>query len=127
MVWIHLRKERFPNQPNVKLSPKADGPFKIVQKNNDNAYKVELSGTYGISATINFTKFHHIWTMKHNLTRGRVLSNPRRTIRTNQAIIHEPLHCIKPLILTLNHLAINFDKLPLLQVVFQSSRPLGLV
>ncbi|GKV26633.1 hypothetical protein SLEP1_g35898 [Rubroshorea leprosula] len=25
-VWIHLRKERFPNQPNAKLSPRADGP-----------------------------------------------------------------------------------------------------
>jgi len=35
------------------LSPRADGPFKIVQKINDNAYKVELSGTYGVSATFN--------------------------------------------------------------------------
>lgn len=53
LVWIHLRKERFPNQPNAKLSPRADGPFKIVQKINDNAYKVELPGTYGVSATFN--------------------------------------------------------------------------
>jgi len=35
------------------LSPRADGPFKIVQKINDNAYKVELPGTYGVSATFN--------------------------------------------------------------------------
>jgi hypothetical protein len=53
LVWIHLRKERFPNQPNAKLSPRADGPFKIVQKINDNAYKVELPGSYGVSATFN--------------------------------------------------------------------------
>jgi len=53
LVWIHLRKERFPKQPNAKLSPRADGPFKIVQKINDNAYKVELPGTYGVSATFN--------------------------------------------------------------------------
>jgi hypothetical protein len=53
LVWIHLRKERFPKQPNAKLSPRADGPFKIVQKINDNAYKVELPGSYGVSATFN--------------------------------------------------------------------------
>ena len=53
LVWIHLRKERFPKQPNAKLSPRADGPFKIVHKINDNAYKVELPGTYGVSATFN--------------------------------------------------------------------------
>jgi ribosomal protein L21E len=53
LVWIHLRKERFPTQAKSKLSPRADGPFKIVQKINDNAYKVELPGTYGVSATFN--------------------------------------------------------------------------
>lgn len=53
MVWIHLRKERFPNQPNAKLSPRADGPFKIVQKINDNANKVELPGSYSIFAAFN--------------------------------------------------------------------------
>ncbi|XP_054782774.1 uncharacterized protein LOC129290094 [Prosopis cineraria] len=53
LVWIHLRKERFPKQPNTKLSPRADGPFKIVQRINNNAYKVELPGSYGVSATFN--------------------------------------------------------------------------
>ena len=53
LVWIHLRKERFPKQPNSKLSPRADGPFKVVQKINNNAYKVELPGAYGVSATFN--------------------------------------------------------------------------
>jgi hypothetical protein len=48
-----LRKERFPTQTKSKLSPRADGPFKIVQKINDNAYKVELPGTYGVSTTFN--------------------------------------------------------------------------
>ncbi|GKV20583.1 hypothetical protein SLEP1_g30682 [Rubroshorea leprosula] len=52
-VWIHLRKERFPNRPNVKLSPRADGPFQIVEKFNDNAYKIKLPGDYGVSATFN--------------------------------------------------------------------------
>ena len=53
LVWIHLRKERFPKQTNAKLSPRADGPFRIVQKINDNAYKIELPGSYGVSATFN--------------------------------------------------------------------------
>lgn len=47
-VWIHLRKERFP-----KLQARRDGPFTIVQKINDNAYKVELPGDYGVAATFN--------------------------------------------------------------------------
>ena len=53
LVWIHLRKERFPNKPNDKLSPRADGPFRVTQKINDNAYKIELPGDYGVSATFN--------------------------------------------------------------------------
>jgi len=35
------------------LSPRVYGPFKIVQKINDNAYKVEFPGTYGVSTTFN--------------------------------------------------------------------------
>ncbi|XP_074570594.1 uncharacterized protein LOC141827268 [Curcuma longa] len=53
LVWIHLRKERFPNRKFAKLQPRADGPFKIVQKINDNAYKLKLPGDYGVSATFN--------------------------------------------------------------------------
>ncbi|GKV33824.1 hypothetical protein SLEP1_g42275 [Rubroshorea leprosula] len=52
-VWIHLRKERFPNRPNVKLSPRADGPFQIVEKINDNAYKIKLPSDYEVFATFN--------------------------------------------------------------------------
>ena len=32
LVWIHLRKERFPNRKYAKLQPRADGPFKIVKE-----------------------------------------------------------------------------------------------
>lgn len=52
LVWVHLRKERFPLKRNSKLSPRSDDPFKILAKVNDNAYKVELSGVI-ISATFN--------------------------------------------------------------------------
>nr|GEY69006.1 hypothetical protein [Tanacetum cinerariifolium] len=37
----------------VKLHPRADGSFRILKKINDNAYKVELPGHYGVSDTFN--------------------------------------------------------------------------
>ncbi|KAL6140474.1 hypothetical protein ACLB2K_058776 [Fragaria x ananassa] len=53
LVWIHLRKERFPTRRYGKLKPRADGPFKVIQHINDNAYKIELPGNYGVQATFN--------------------------------------------------------------------------
>ena len=53
LVWIHLRKERFPNKRFVKLQLRAEGPFKIIQKINDNACKIELLGDYRVSTTFN--------------------------------------------------------------------------
>ena len=53
LVWIYLRKERFPNRRFAKFQPRADGPFKIIKKINANAYNVELPGTHGVSATFN--------------------------------------------------------------------------
>jgi len=32
LVWLHLRKERFPNIRKSKLSPRGDGPFQIIKK-----------------------------------------------------------------------------------------------
>ena len=37
----------------MKLQPLADEPFKIIQKINDNAYKVELLADYEVSITFN--------------------------------------------------------------------------
>jgi hypothetical protein len=36
-----------------KLQPRGDGPFQILERINDNAYKVDLPGEYGVSATFN--------------------------------------------------------------------------
>ena len=52
-VWIHLRKERFPNRNFPKLQRRANGPFKVLQRIGENAYKIELPGDYGVSTTFN--------------------------------------------------------------------------
>ncbi|KAL4282280.1 hypothetical protein GQ457_03G017080 [Hibiscus cannabinus] len=52
-VWVHFRKERFPAQRSSKLLPRGDGPFQVVAKVNENAYKLDLPGEYNVSATFN--------------------------------------------------------------------------
>jgi hypothetical protein len=47
LVWLHLRKERFFDLRKSKLMSLADGPFKILDKINDNAYKLELLLEFG--------------------------------------------------------------------------------
>jgi hypothetical protein len=53
MVWVHLRKECFPKKCKSKLLPRGDGRFKVLAKINDNAYKIDLPGDYGVSPTFN--------------------------------------------------------------------------
>ncbi|XP_072076494.1 uncharacterized protein [Arachis hypogaea] len=42
LIWVHLRKERFPTQRKSKLDPRGDGPFQVLERVNDNAYKIDL-------------------------------------------------------------------------------------
>ncbi len=54
LVWLHLRKDRFPDLRKSKLMPRAAGPFKVLEKMNDNAYKLELPIDFGtVSPTFN--------------------------------------------------------------------------
>ena len=53
MVWLHLRKDRFPELRKSKLMPRADGPFKVLQRINENAYKLDLPADFGVSPTFN--------------------------------------------------------------------------
>jgi len=48
LVWIHLRKERFPSKCKSELMPRSDGPFEIIVKISPTAYKVDLPGEYGV-------------------------------------------------------------------------------
>ncbi|WVZ81405.1 hypothetical protein U9M48_028785 [Paspalum notatum var. saurae] len=45
--------DRFPDLRKSKLIPRADGPFKITEKINDNAYKLELPPKFRVSPTFN--------------------------------------------------------------------------
>jgi hypothetical protein len=55
LVCLHLRKERFPDLRKSKLMFHVDGPFKILEKINDNAYKLELPPEFGVSPTFNIS------------------------------------------------------------------------
>jgi len=46
LVWLHLRKDRFPTQRKSKLMPRDDGPFQVIKKINYNAYELDMSDTY---------------------------------------------------------------------------------
>lgn len=41
------------SQRKSKLQPRGDGPFQVLSRINDNAYKIELPGEYGVSTTFN--------------------------------------------------------------------------
>jgi transposase InsO family protein len=55
LVWLHLRKERFPELRKSKLMSRAAGPFKILAKINDNAYKLQLSLEFEVSPSFNIS------------------------------------------------------------------------
>jgi hypothetical protein len=55
LVWIHLRKERFPAERKSKLMPRVDGPFEVTKKINNNAYQIDLQGKYNISSSFNIS------------------------------------------------------------------------
>jgi hypothetical protein len=55
LVWLHLRKERYPELRESKLMSRGAGPFKILAKINDNAYKLELPPEFIVSPSFNIS------------------------------------------------------------------------
>ena len=58
-VWVHMRKERFPEQRKSKLQSRGDGPFQVLERINENSYKLDLQGKYNVSATFNVSDLTH--------------------------------------------------------------------
>ena len=55
-VWLHLRKDRFPQECKSKLSPRGDGPFKVLKRINDNAYTIDIpQSKYVVDDTFNIS------------------------------------------------------------------------
>ena len=54
-VWLHLRKYRFLTKRKSKLSPRRDGPFQVLERINNNAYKLDLPKEYGVNTTFNIS------------------------------------------------------------------------
>jgi len=54
LVWLHLRKDRFPELRKSKLMPRAAGPYRVIEKINDNAYKLELHPSSGLVLLLTF-------------------------------------------------------------------------
>ena len=52
-VWIHFYKERFPSQRKTKLHPRGDDPYQVVEKINNNEYKIDFFGEFSVHSTFN--------------------------------------------------------------------------
>jgi hypothetical protein len=76
LVWVHLRKDRFSDMRKSKLQPRVVGPFKVLHKINDNAYKVELPADFGVSSSFNIADLTR-------LSRGRLCCKKGRMMRTS--------------------------------------------
>ncbi|PON38022.1 hypothetical protein TorRG33x02_346050, partial [Trema orientale] len=46
-----MRKERFLAQRHSKLLPRGDGRFQVIERINDNAYKLKFPNEYNVSAS----------------------------------------------------------------------------
>jgi hypothetical protein len=50
---VAFEKKRFLDLRKSKFMPRADGPFKVLKKINENAYKLGLHADFGVSPTFN--------------------------------------------------------------------------
>ncbi|KAL4296399.1 hypothetical protein GQ457_12G014830 [Hibiscus cannabinus] len=49
----YTRKERFPNHRKTKLDPRGDGPFQVLERINNNSYKIDIPSEYNVSTSFN--------------------------------------------------------------------------
>ena len=95
-VWVHMHKERFPNQKKSKLQPRGDGPFQVLERINDNKYKFDLLGEYGVSVTFNvvdLTLFNTDFDSRSNLfyERGDDVDQLRNTSKDSLHVPNGPM------------------------------------
>jgi hypothetical protein len=67
LVWLHLRNDHFLELQKSKLMSRAAGPFKVLEKINDNAYRLELPADFGVSSTFNISDLHPYLGEEHEM------------------------------------------------------------
>ena len=96
LVWVHLRKDRFPPGKFGKLKPRVDDPFKIIEKIIENANKLQLLDEYEISLMfyIKDLRAHHgedlrasLFSQLWGIDVGASINTPN--IRSSALIIEE--------------------------------------
>jgi CRISPR/Cas system-associated endonuclease Cas1 len=53
LVWVHLRKDRFPENANARFNHELMVHSKYFKKINDNAYEIDLPSAYDVTKSFN--------------------------------------------------------------------------
>jgi hypothetical protein len=88
MVWLHLRKDRFPTLCRSKLIPRAASPFKVLTEINDNAYIHDLPTEFGVSTSFNIADLKPYLGEVRSFRRGRLQFKKGRMMRTTRVHLH---------------------------------------
>ncbi|RDY12204.1 hypothetical protein CR513_03037, partial [Mucuna pruriens] len=95
LVWVHLRKERFPHFRKSKLLLRGDDPFKIIKKINDDAYKVKMPREFGEDDA--YSESHNqedeveeaTPALEGFMTKGRLQKKPRGSASKGLSMLHD--------------------------------------
>ena len=94
LVWMHLCKDCFPEQRKSKLQLRADGPFKMLRKINDNAYEIDHPNTYGVSTSFNVADLSPFYGLDESRTtpfqEGRMMRTSLPCMILQMSRIHHP-------------------------------------
>ena len=86
-----MRKERFPARRQSKLHLGWDGPFQVLVRINDNAYKLDLPSEYNISVTFNVSDLSPFNVGNDSRTNS---FEERKNDENQQAPLKDPLHVL---------------------------------
>jgi hypothetical protein len=101
LVWLHLRKERFSKLRKSKLMSCAAGPFKILAKINDNAYKLELPPEFGVCPNFNISDLRPYLGEEDDMSSRMTSMQEGRMMRTSILLLQS--------FLPLRYLALSHD------------------